>query len=400
MGCKKLTYQPQETTLKVAHSIFNNVKKTSAKEYLFGYQGSEKDNEVNSSNGTSYTTEFRQLDTRLGRWFSSDPVFQPWQSSYTSMDNNPVNLTDVNGDVAGDDGGDGKDKKSDDSTPDGWEEISEKEYDSNNPAHGASYYTGGVTKYYKKSASEVKFEAQTTSRDETNVVLNVVTEVDKGQTISPMPEKKKPVEKNNILTSSFFNGGYAMDKWYYKNLHGENAPVKKTTFDLSLKGTMGGVDFTLSGGITSSTPDNAALTSSISINISLMDLGVNNLDQINKDVINKFLKSKGFLDKNGYVDFAGAKKIAKPSAGASAGITLQGNNPILAEVEIHKGVKVQLSYSNLTQLNLSYFSVGYDPTQKTVSGKLKYPPKASIENSTSIVLKISVTGNYKNLSGR
>lgn len=70
--------------------------------YRYGYQGSEKDNEVNSSNGTSYTTEFRQLDTRLGRWFSSDPVFQPWQSSYTSMDNDPVNLTDVMGDVAGD----------------------------------------------------------------------------------------------------------------------------------------------------------------------------------------------------------------------------------------------------------------------------------------------------------
>ena len=73
--------------------------------YRFGYQGSEKDNEVNSSNGSSYTTEFRQLDTRLGRWFSSDPVFQPWQSSYTSMDNNPVNLTDVLGDVAGDNKG-------------------------------------------------------------------------------------------------------------------------------------------------------------------------------------------------------------------------------------------------------------------------------------------------------
>jgi RHS repeat-associated protein len=65
--------------------------------YRYGYQGSEKDNEVNSSNGTSYTTEFRQLDTRLGRWFSSDPVFQPWQSSYTSMDNNPINYTDVRG---------------------------------------------------------------------------------------------------------------------------------------------------------------------------------------------------------------------------------------------------------------------------------------------------------------
>jgi RHS repeat-associated protein len=44
--------------------------------YRYGYQGSEMDNEVNG-NGNSYTTEFRQLDPRLGRWMSVDPVFQP-----------------------------------------------------------------------------------------------------------------------------------------------------------------------------------------------------------------------------------------------------------------------------------------------------------------------------------
>ena len=65
-------------------------------DYRFGYQGSEKDNEV-SGDGNSYTTEFRQLDPRLGRWFSVDPVFQPWQSPYTSMDNNPINLNDPRG---------------------------------------------------------------------------------------------------------------------------------------------------------------------------------------------------------------------------------------------------------------------------------------------------------------
>ena len=69
--------------------------------YRFGYQGSEKDNEV-SGDGNSYTTEFRQLDPRLGRWFSVDPVFQPWQSPYTSMDNNPIGKTDRLGNVAGD----------------------------------------------------------------------------------------------------------------------------------------------------------------------------------------------------------------------------------------------------------------------------------------------------------
>ena len=65
--------------------------------YKYGYQGSEKDNEVNSADGTSYTTEFRQLDPRLGRWFSVDPIFQPWQSPYTSMDNNPIGLNDPKG---------------------------------------------------------------------------------------------------------------------------------------------------------------------------------------------------------------------------------------------------------------------------------------------------------------
>jgi hypothetical protein len=32
-----------------------------------------KDNEL-SGDENSYTTEFRQLDPRLGRWFSVDPI--------------------------------------------------------------------------------------------------------------------------------------------------------------------------------------------------------------------------------------------------------------------------------------------------------------------------------------
>jgi RHS repeat-associated protein len=65
--------------------------------YRFGYQGSEKDNEFKGE-GNSYTTEFRQLDPRLGRWFSLDPVIQPWQSSYCSMNDNPLWFNDPKGD--------------------------------------------------------------------------------------------------------------------------------------------------------------------------------------------------------------------------------------------------------------------------------------------------------------
>lgn len=70
--------------------------------YRYGYQGSEKDDEVKGS-GNSYTTEYRQLDPRLGRWLSLDPKARsmPWQSPYVSMDNNPIWFNDILGDSVG-----------------------------------------------------------------------------------------------------------------------------------------------------------------------------------------------------------------------------------------------------------------------------------------------------------
>lgn len=69
-------------------------------EYRYGYQGSEKDNEVKGK-GNSYTTYFRQLDPRLGRWLSIDPKqkLSPWSSPYTSMANTPILANDPNGDI-------------------------------------------------------------------------------------------------------------------------------------------------------------------------------------------------------------------------------------------------------------------------------------------------------------
>lgn len=60
------------------------------------YQGSEMDKEI-KGDGNSYTTTFRQLDPRLGRWMSLDPVFQAHQSPYNSMDNNPIIYNDPKG---------------------------------------------------------------------------------------------------------------------------------------------------------------------------------------------------------------------------------------------------------------------------------------------------------------
>ena len=63
--------------------------------FRYGYQGSEKDNEIKGS-GNSYSTFFRKYDPRIGRWLSPDPLSNdfPWQSPYVGMDNNPILFND------------------------------------------------------------------------------------------------------------------------------------------------------------------------------------------------------------------------------------------------------------------------------------------------------------------
>ena len=70
--------------------------------YPFGYQGSQKDNEI-YGDGNAYTTYFRELDVRLGRWFTIDPksAATPWESPYVSMGDNPIVNNDPNGDLFG-----------------------------------------------------------------------------------------------------------------------------------------------------------------------------------------------------------------------------------------------------------------------------------------------------------
>jgi hypothetical protein len=58
----------------------------------------EKDDEV-KGDGNSYTTHFRQLDPRLGRWLSYDPKATAWESPYASMGNNSIKFNDVLGDT-------------------------------------------------------------------------------------------------------------------------------------------------------------------------------------------------------------------------------------------------------------------------------------------------------------
>ena len=65
--------------------------------YRYGYQGSEKDDEVKGE-GNSYTTHYRLLDPRVGRWLTRDPKVTAFETPYSSMSNNPILYNDRLGD--------------------------------------------------------------------------------------------------------------------------------------------------------------------------------------------------------------------------------------------------------------------------------------------------------------
>lgn len=101
MGCLKLNIE-NPALLRVLNGGKSANPKKRERSYWYGFQGSEKDNEVKGE-GNSYTTEFRMLDPRLGRWFTIDPKTDHprlvgW-SPYHFGFNNPIVYTDQEGDI-------------------------------------------------------------------------------------------------------------------------------------------------------------------------------------------------------------------------------------------------------------------------------------------------------------
>ena len=65
-------------------------------DYRYGFQNQEMDDEV-AGKGNSYTAEFWQYDSRLGRRWNIDPIFKEHESPYACFANNPIWFSDPDG---------------------------------------------------------------------------------------------------------------------------------------------------------------------------------------------------------------------------------------------------------------------------------------------------------------
>ena len=71
-------------------------RKYSSGKYRYGFQSQEKDNEI-AGEGNSYTAEFWQYDSRLGRRWNIDPAIKSYESGYMAFAGNPIWFTDPDG---------------------------------------------------------------------------------------------------------------------------------------------------------------------------------------------------------------------------------------------------------------------------------------------------------------
>lgn len=139
--------------------------------YRYGFNGMERDDEIKGS-GNSYTTEFRLLDPRLGRWPSTDPVTHAQFSPYSTFDNNPIYWIDPAGANAGD-------YYSKDGTHLGNDDIDDdKVYSAESVSKDANGVVTGATGQADLGITHTEFrnQASTVYRESSAYKMNTVTD--------------------------------------------------------------------------------------------------------------------------------------------------------------------------------------------------------------------------------
>ena len=105
MGCLKLTYYHQEEALE-ENSFFSGkaLEKNAPSDffglsaYRYGFQGQERDDEIKGL-GNSLNYKYRMHDSRLGRFFSIDPLYKdyPHNSVYAFSENRVIDAIELEG---------------------------------------------------------------------------------------------------------------------------------------------------------------------------------------------------------------------------------------------------------------------------------------------------------------
>ncbi len=139
----------------------------SSEDYRFGFGGQEKDNEIAGS-GNSYTADFWEYDSRIGKRWNNDPITYVGKSPYCTFDNNPIYYNDPSGKSVGDRHFVNKDDF-DKHTNNGENLIvGDKKYGT------STFKSDGTIQYFYDEILSVKNTAN--------------------PTLAPTPEAKKPVE--------------------------------------------------------------------------------------------------------------------------------------------------------------------------------------------------------------
>ncbi len=99
MGCLKLTYEPENSPLKVVYNAVKTNEKSGAGDYRYGFNGKEKDNEGLGGGGATYDYGFRIYNPAIAKFLSVDPLFTsyPWYTPYQFAGNDPINFIDLDG---------------------------------------------------------------------------------------------------------------------------------------------------------------------------------------------------------------------------------------------------------------------------------------------------------------
>ena len=94
MGCLKLAYKRNDTTLKVAYSLYAKSQNNCTGAYRYGFNGKENDPETGTQD-----YGFRIYNPSLGKFLSVDPLTKeyPWNSTYAFAENDVIRCIDLEG---------------------------------------------------------------------------------------------------------------------------------------------------------------------------------------------------------------------------------------------------------------------------------------------------------------